>query len=855
MKKLQKFGILAACFVAAVSFSQILSVFASTAVGVPTGFGDAVEIEVSSTNEALNHWQYYITGTLDEKGNSRGDKVYEDKNVRFKATADGRTGNAMLVEKKTGNGSLVAYPYAIDVTPAKSYTVSAYVKIVCEESIESSISFTVKELDENGVKTSDEKPAVLSSVTGATNGWQKVEFLFTTSENGAKIVPMAEFKGKGDFYLDDMAVRATTIYDNTVSYKMQAIGKLSDGASDNLTSIDGDKTAIKGMRELTVANISSDSSDGDGASLIINDGEVFKTNFAALSPDKTYRFSFKYKHVKVGSKNTLSIRFDYVTLTGERLYYIDVINGSSTEWLTCSRDVKGVAGYGSQGVSITASAKYLIDELSIVCLDEQDPMQYIVNGSFSGAYTAGYTLGANVNVAVQSDGTSVFAAGNGVYDPTVGQRGFVEYVPEGLTKGKQYTLGFDYRFSGAAWINSILVYHGGVEVINLIDQEIPDCWTNKTYTFTANGNDKFMFYGPSYYVWVTYYRNITITDESGTQFNNNVSLAKPQTVYGENILNNGTFDGNVGFVSDDWAFEGDAGIYGIPFDSSYEGNVPTDGSERVIWLNGTAENAALAISKEIAVAKRTLAVALTCCNGNIEDLIISAVAGDKEIFADENGFIELPEGVGAVKIKFASGKYVALGKIVVYSHTHATPDAADIKAIDATCTRAGGKVYVCADCNRTVYVEKTALKDHELEHIHVDATCKDGVDKDVCKVCKAEFNVKVLQGDTAHHKFGVVVLEEATCVKNGKKLSICEYCGAIKDRAILPATGKHTYKNGVCTGCGAEDPDYKGDSSNGTSSGSGTVKPSCGGCGSNVSGGFFGLGILGAAVLVVKRKK
>ena len=83
-------------------------------------------------------------------------------------------------------------------------------------------------------------------------------------------------------------------------------------------------------------------------------------------------------------------------------------------------DLEGTEAYASQGLSITSYARYLIDELSIVCLDESDPMQYIANGSFSGAYTEGYTLGANVNVAKQPDGTGVFAAGNGVYDGTFG---------------------------------------------------------------------------------------------------------------------------------------------------------------------------------------------------------------------------------------------------------------------------------------------------------------------------------------------------------------------------------------------------------------------------------------------------
>ena len=39
MKKIRKFGILAACLVAAVSFGQVFGVFAATEVAVPTAFG------------------------------------------------------------------------------------------------------------------------------------------------------------------------------------------------------------------------------------------------------------------------------------------------------------------------------------------------------------------------------------------------------------------------------------------------------------------------------------------------------------------------------------------------------------------------------------------------------------------------------------------------------------------------------------------------------------------------------------------------------------------------------------------------------------------------------------------------
>ena len=846
MKIFKKFGILAACLVAAVSFGRVFGVFAATDVAVPTGFGDTTEIDVSSENEALNHWQYYISGMLDGHGNPRG-KVTEDKNVIFGATANGRTGNALYVGKKTQDGAVTAYPYAVNVAAKQTYAVTSYVKTVCEQSEENAISFSVTELDKNGARIADgDNAKVLSDVKGGVSDWTKVEFFFTASKSAAKIVPVVEFKGKGDFYLDDMEVRPATVYSNTVSYRLQSIGKLSGGATDDLSNIDGSKAGIIGMKTLTAANISSDSSDGDGASLQINDGEVFKTNFSALSPDKTYRFSFRYKHIKVGSKNTLSIRFDYMTLTGKRMYYIDVINGSATEWLTCSVDVKGVAGGASHGVAITASARYLIDELSIVCLDKEDPMQYIANGSFSGAYASGYTLGANANVAVQPDGTGVFAAGNGVFDDTVGQRGFIKYVPEGLTAGKTYTLGFDYRFAGYDWLNSVLVHHGDTEIVNIMNQTVPDGWNNKTYTFTASGNDEFFFYGPSYYLFVTYYKNITITDGDGNQYNSNLNLVKPQTFFGKNILNNGAFDGKAEYVSSGWSFGGNAGIYGLFADSGYVGNPAAEaGSAYKLCLDGSTETPAYAIGNEIAAIKRTLAVALTCYNGDVKDLIVSATAGGSEIFADENGFIELPQGVTKVRLKLASQKYVAVGNIFVAFHTHATPVDGEIKTLESTCTAAGGKVYTCADCQKTVYLEKTALKKHELEHVHIDATCVAGVDKDVCKVCNGEFNVKTIPEIAGAHKFDEVVLTEPTCAKIGRKLNICEYCGEIKDRAIVPATGKHNYKNGVCADCGAKDESYKPNDGSSV------------GCESSVDGGFicFGLLALAAITAIVYKKE
>ena len=89
--------------------------------------------------------------------------------------------------------------------------------------------------------------------------------------------------------------------------------------------------------------------------------------------------------------------------------------------------------------------------------------------------------------------------------------------------------------------------------------------------------------------------------------------------------------------------------------------------------------------------------------------------------------------------------------------------------------------------------EKTALKAHELEHVHIDATCVAGVDKDVCKVCKGEFNVEILPEIAGAHKFDEVVLTDATCVKIGRKLNICEYFG-LKTVPLIPAEVKFDFK-------------------------------------------------------------
>ena len=54
-----------------------------------------------------------------------------------------------------------------------------------------------------------------------------------------------------------------------------------------------------------------------------------------------------------------------------------------------------------------------------------------------------------------------------------------------------------------------------------------------------------------------------------------------------------------------------------------------------------------------------------------------------------------------------------------------------------------------------------------------------------------------------------VVTKEATCGAAGTKNVVCAACDAVISEDVeIPATGNHTYEEGVCGVCGAEDPNY-----------------------------------------------
>ena len=839
MKKFGKAGIIAsAALVAALSVSSLASVMAGAqeeTIVVPKGF-ESEAVDIAGANEALLGWQYYFYNDKDAAGNDRG-YSYESENLHVLATEKGRTGNALHLKREKADGELVMYSYAFDVKAEQNYIIGAFVKSLCAQTANNKVTFKVKEQGANGSVIGDEH-AVLNSVDGRRDKWTETTFSYKTSTSAKTLVLKICAEGVGDFYVDDITVKSSNAGVNSETYRMIGVG--NDGASEDPAS----------MPVLSGVNLSSDSFDGDGKSLKLNHNDVYKTVFGILPHGKTYNLSFKYKNTSGGTADRMSIRLDNVTTEGKRVWYAAPVNSTAgtpdTEWQTYNYEFTAVAGQTDiSWMGIASYGGYLIDELSITGTDEDGAtMQYIVNGSFSGAYLEGYTYGGNYNVAKQTDETYVFASSAATKDDGTGARGYLKPDVSKLVAGTEYTLSFDYR-SGGSQAGSVFYGNGwgdaeeNLKDICTLTQATIASWTHKEVKFTARDGSHFEIYGDAGICWPTYFRNFSIKDAAGNEFIENKTLVAPDVVLGENEFPYGTFEGSVNYVPQDWTFEGEGNIYGLVFDTRWEAGAKPDWK---ICLYGTEEVPASAISKEIAVSKRTLALGYKAYTGSVK---VSALVGDTEIEADENGFIELPEGTESVRLRFTATEYAAFKKLFLGTHTHAAPAEGGTTTEEATCTKIGGTFYYCGDCEKNVYIEKIPMLPHDLEHVHEDATCRDGVDKDVCKVCHGEFNVTVLPA-TGEHVYEKEILKEATCTSNGTEQDVCKVCGSKGNISVIPKK-PHDYKDGKCTVCNAEDPDYKpADSEDGKK----------GGCKSSVSGGAIALGgLIAAAFVIGKRKK
>ncbi len=126
-----------------------------------------------------------------------------------------------------------------------------------------------------------------------------------------------------------------------------------------------------------------------------------------------------------------------------------------------------------------------------------------------------------------------------------------------------------------------------------------------------------------------------------------------------------------------------------------------------------------------------------------------------------------------------------------------------------TCTEVGWEAYqTCSRCDYSTYAELPALGHEHAHPEHKDATCtEDGYDRMICDDCGAVVSEEAIPA--LGHDIAVDEAVAPTCTATG--LTAGEHCRRCEYKVaqeVVPMIA-HDYKDGVCTVCGAKDPDYK----------------------------------------------
>ena len=137
----------------------------------------------------------------------------------------------------------------------------------------------------------------------------------------------------------------------------------------------------------------------------------------------------------------------------------------------------------------------------------------------------------------------------------------------------------------------------------------------------------------------------------------------------------------------------------------------------------------------------------------------------------------------------------------------------------ATCTEAGTSVRTCTVCGAEETLTVPALG-HNLTAVAAKtATCTEAGHSAYwsCSRCGKFFSDDAGKSEIAKDSWVIAALGHdeatraavaATCYASGHEAdTYCKRCGlVINAGANIPATGKHTYVNGVCTVCGVRNP-------------------------------------------------
>lgn len=130
------------------------------------------------------------------------------------------------------------------------------------------------------------------------------------------------------------------------------------------------------------------------------------------------------------------------------------------------------------------------------------------------------------------------------------------------------------------------------------------------------------------------------------------------------------------------------------------------------------------------------------------------------------------------------------------------------------CTETGSQTYRCISCGEITRVETLAVNPsrHNYVWVKFPATCtKDGYSVYTCSRCgKPQTGNHAYIVKAPGHK-PVEITVAPTCTESGYTVQKCSVCGEeTGERTNIVAPLGHEYKNGVCTRCGAPEPQENG---------------------------------------------
>lgn len=138
--------------------------------------------------------------------------------------------------------------------------------------------------------------------------------------------------------------------------------------------------------------------------------------------------------------------------------------------------------------------------------------------------------------------------------------------------------------------------------------------------------------------------------------------------------------------------------------------------------------------------------------------------------------------------------------------------------VPSNCTEKGSQTYRCSSCGEITRVVELAPDSGYWSHLRhtvtVQPTCtEDGYKVTKCSRCGEELSSRTKTANALGHQF-VETTVDPTCTESGYTVKKCTRCGEEEgERTNLVAPLGHEYKNGVCTRCGAPEPQENGGSS------------------------------------------